>query len=221
MAVVAVLLATVVAANIAESPGSGSGPGDPRASFTFATENSTVVVTHYGGDALDPEHVYVESGTRGRLGNFDGSAGMACTRNLTTVERGSTCRVPNSSHERLYVVWDAGENRSLILARRGADPTPSPSPTQTPNVTVSPTPATTTTAPGTASPATQTPPTQTGTPTSGTPTGNETTPGTETGTPGTPATPTNGTGTPTGTPTATPAGTPTETPAETTAESDE
>lgn len=154
MAVVAVLLGTVVAASLGEGPARSPGTDDPRASFTFATDDGTVAVTHFGGDALDPAHVYVESGTRGRLGNFGGSAGAACTENLTRVRPGATCRVPNATDERLYVVWDAGENRSLILARRGADATASPARTAAGTATPTPTPAT---PPATAPPATRGP----------------------------------------------------------------
>lgn len=220
MAVVAVLLGTVVAANLAEDPGATE---DPRASFTFATDNETVLVTHYGGDELDPAQVYVESGVRGRLGNFDGSAGMACAENHTRVSQGTTCRVPNATYERLFVVWEGEENRSLILARRGSDPTPTPTPTPVPTATTTPTtPAANATVTGT--PATGTPATGTGTPateteTPATATGTPGTPGTSTGTPGgtTPdgtATPGNRTATPDGG-TTTPSdgtATPTETP---------
>lgn len=211
MAVVAVLLGTVVAANLSEAPGSDA--TDPRASFTFDTDNETVLVTHYGGDEIDPAHLYVESDTRGRLGTFDGSDGMACERNVTRVVPGSACRVTNATHEKLYVVWDRGENRSLILDRRAADPTPTPSPTPTPNATVSQTPGPTTPN-GTATPTATGAPATPGTPTpstpatsTGTPTGTASTPGTGTPTPA--PTTTNGTEPPAGSPTpsATPTGT--------------
>lgn len=222
MAVVAVLLGTVVAANLAENPAADR---DPRASFTFETDNDTVVVTHFGGDELDPANVYVESGVRGLLGNFDGSEGMACMRNLTHVRRGSRCHVPNSTYERLYVVWQGEGDRTLILARRGPDPTPTPTPTRTPTVTATPVSNATATANETATPTATGTATGTGTPTPKTPTPNgTTTPGTETPTPGGTATPDNGTATPedgtstpvdgTATPTnetATPGGTPTPT----------
>lgn len=207
MAVVAVLLGTVVAANIVGDPGATE---DPRASFTFETDGSDVLVTHFGGDELDPAAVYVESGTRGRLGNFGGSGGMACARNHSQVEQGTTCRVANASFEQLYVVWQGEENRTLILARRGPDPTPTPTPTAT--ATAAPTP----TATGTATPGTpgtptdtETSPTVTETPETATQTADETTASNETGTPDGTATP--GTATPADG-TATPAGTPTETP---------
>jgi len=192
MAVVALLLATVVAANIAEETGQNPGV-DPRASFTFDADGTAVVVSHYGGDELDPAAVYVESGRQGRLGNFDGSAGMACAENVTRLVPGTTCRIPESRYDRLYVVWENEQNRSLILARRGPDPTPTPSPTPTPTPTPVPTDTPTPGATETATP----PPTEggtaTGTPTTGTPPS-----GTPTPTPATTptATPPNGTATP-------------------------
>lgn len=146
MAVAAVLLATVVASSLSGGPP----PGDPRASFTFDAENDTVLVRHYGGDTVDGSRLVVESGSRGRLGTFDGSDGAACERNVTRASPGSVCRVPNATHERLLVVWEGPDNRSLVLARRGADPTPTPVPT-TPAPTPTPSPtAVPTTAPETA-----------------------------------------------------------------------
>jgi hypothetical protein len=135
MAVVAVLLGTVVAANLAEDPGATE---DPRASFTFETDNASVLVTQYGGDNLDPASVYVESGTRGRLGNFDGSAGMACTRNVTELRSGRTCRVPDARYDQLYIVWQGPQSRTHILARRSPDPTPTATPTPVPTTTPTP-----------------------------------------------------------------------------------
>jgi hypothetical protein len=146
MAVAAVLLATVVASSL-----SGGDPaGDPRASFTFDAENDIVLVRHFGGDTISGAELAVESGDRGRLGTFDGSDGVACTANVTRVSRGSVCRVPDAAYERLYIVWEGPDNRSLILARRAPDPTPTPSPTPptpetsepepTPTVTAVPTP---------------------------------------------------------------------------------
>jgi hypothetical protein len=153
MAVAAVLLATVVASSLSGGPP----PGDPRASFTFDVENDTVLVRHYGGDTLDGSALAVESGERGRLGTFDGSDGMACVANVTRVRPGSVCRVPGAASERLYVVWEGPENRSLILAERAPDPTPTPapetaSPTPTPTPTATPAATPGTTAPGTPSP---------------------------------------------------------------------
>lgn len=204
MAVVAVMLGTVVAANIAEDPGATE---DPRASFTFETDGNAVLVSYYGGDELDPASVFVESGVRGRLGNFDGSAGMACQRNVTQIERGSTCRVPNGTFERLIVVWEGEDERSLILAQRGPDPTPTPSLSPTPTVTE--TPAT----PDSTATATPTGTTRPGTPSTQTTSGGTTAPGTATATAnGTAPAGGTDTATPTGTPTpgetATPAGTP-------------
>jgi len=176
MAVAAVLLATVVASSL----GGGPPPGDPRASFTFDVENDTVLVRHYGGDTIDGSDLVVESGERGRLGTFDGSDGVACERNVTRASPGSVCRVPSATHERLLVVWEGPDNRSLILARRGADPpptrvpttlaptsTPSPTdvPTTAPGTTVTVSTPTQTPAPGTATPTASPVPTPTGTPT--------------------------------------------------------
>jgi hypothetical protein len=206
MAVVAVLLGAVVAANLAEQPGATE---DPRASFTFEADNESVLVTHYGGDEIDPGAVYVESGTRGRLGSFDGSAGAACTRNVTRVTRGTTCRVPNATYERLYVVWEGADNRTLILDRRAPDPTPTPTPTPVPTATATPTtptptvPATTTVTPATPGTATETLATPTGT---GTPATPGTPDGTVTVTAGPNGTVTPADGTPTETPTGEPAG---------------
>jgi len=152
MAVAAVLLATVVASSL-----SGGDPTtDPRASFTFDVENDTVLVRHFGGDTLDGSTLAIESGDRGRLGTFDGSDGMACVANITRVGPGSVCRVPGAASERLYVVWEGPENRSLILAERAPDPTPggttapgTASPTPTPTPTDVPAETSGTTAPGT------------------------------------------------------------------------
>jgi|GEM_PF-2542573 len=157
MAVAAVLLATVVASSL-----SGGDPStDPRASFTFDVENDTVLVRHFGGDALDGSRLVVESGDHGRLGTFDGSDGMACETNRTRVRPGSVCRVPDAAYEQLYVVWEGPNNRSLILAQRAPDPTPTPrattapdTPTSTPTGTPTDTPVGTT---GTAAPETPTP----------------------------------------------------------------
>jgi hypothetical protein len=174
MTVAAVLLATVVASSL----GGGPPPGDPRTSFTFDAENDTVLVRHYGGDAIDGSALVVESGERGRLGTFDGSDGMACEHNVTTASVGSVCRVPNATHERLFVVWENRNNRSLILARRAPDPTPTlvpttmsptatPSPTVAPGTTAEPTVATPTASPvaGTTTATASPVPTPTGTPT--------------------------------------------------------
>lgn len=162
MAVAAVLLATVVASSL-----SGGDPaGDPRASFTFDAENDTVLVRHFGGDTIDGAELAVESGDRGRLGTFDGSDGVACTANVTRVSRGSVCRVPDAAYERLYVVWEGPDNRSLILARRAPDPTPTPSPTPLTPETSEPEPTPTTSVGGTVSATpTATSPTRTPTPT--------------------------------------------------------
>jgi hypothetical protein len=187
MAVAAVLLATVVASSL-----SGGDPTtDPRASFTFDVENDTVLVRHFGGDTLDGSTVAVESGERGRLGTFDGSDGMACVANVTRVSPGSVCRVPGAASERLYVVWEGPENRSLILAERAPDPTPTRAPTTAP---ASPTPTATATpdAPGTPTPGTPTP--------TDAPGGTATAPRTATA------------GTPTATPSPTPEPTPTAVP---------
>lgn len=136
MAVVAVMLATVVAASISGGDGAPDPGGDhPHASFTFSTENSTVLVTHYGGDAMNGSRLYVESETRGRLGDFAGTNGRACAANVTRVEPGSTCRVPDAIYDRLYVVWEGPGNRTTIFARRLPDPTPSPTSTPTPTTT--------------------------------------------------------------------------------------
>lgn len=191
MAVAAVLLGTVVATSAVNGPPQGAAVEDPRASFTFDAEGETVLVTHYGGDVLAGDHVYVESGARGRLGNFNGTDGSACETNRTSVGPGTTCRVAGGTHDRLYVVWDAGQNRSLILARRGADPTPTPTATVTPSAT----PQATETTPTPAATATTTP--------AGTVTATRT------------ATPGAGTGTATPTPVGTAANETTPTPAQT------
>jgi hypothetical protein len=191
MAVAAVLLATIVSSSL-----SGGNPvTDPRASFTFDAENDTVLVRHFGGDTLAGSALAVETGERGRLGTFDGSNGMACAANVTRVRAGSVCRVPEAAYERLYVVWEGADNRSLILAERDPDPTPTPGPTTAP-ATATPTPTAT---PG-ETPAETPETTVTGTPT---PTA---TPG-ETGTDAATAT-----GAPTATPTASPTPTPTAVP---------
>jgi len=199
MAVAAVLLATVVASSL-----SGGDPAtDPRASFTFDVEDDTVLVRHFGGDTLDGSALAVETGDGSRLGTFDGSDGMACAANVTRVRPGSVCRVPGAAYDRLYVVWEGPNNRSLILAERAPDPTPTPGPTTAPE-TPTPTPAPTATTDGT--PAGTPGPTTAGTPT---PTAS---PGdTPTATPAPTATQTRS---PTPTPTAvpTPTGTPTPEP---------
>lgn len=123
MAVAAVLLGTVVASSL-----SGGPPGERRASFVFDVENDSVLVEHYGGDVIDGANLAVESGERGRLGTFDGSDGRACVTNVSRVRRGTVCRVPGGAYERLLVVWEGPDNRSLILARRAADPTPTTRP---------------------------------------------------------------------------------------------
>lgn len=119
MAVVAVLLATVTAASIDGDPHSHE-RDHPHATFSFAVENSTVVIEHVRGDTLDGAAVYVESAERGRLGNVDGSDGLACTSVATEVEPGTTCRVPDAADERLVVVWAGPDNRTLTLADRDA-----------------------------------------------------------------------------------------------------
>lgn len=174
MAVAAVLLATVVTSSLSGGPP----PGDPRASFAFDVDDDTVLVKHYGGDSIDGSNLVVESGERGRLGTFDGGEGMACERNVTRARVGSVCRVPDAVHERLFVVWENRNNRSLILARRAPDPTPTdapstlsrtttPSPTDVPAITAEPTvTAATSTAPqGTNTPTVSSVTTPTGTPT--------------------------------------------------------
>ncbi|MEF8884537.1 MAG: hypothetical protein V5A44_05380 [Haloarculaceae archaeon] len=164
MAVAAVMLATAVAASL----GGGPAREDPRASFTFDVENDTVLVRHYGGDVVDGSDLAVKTSERGRLGTFDGSDGMACESNVSRVGPGSVCRVSGVAHERLLVVWEGPDDRSLILARRGPDPTATTAPTTRP-LTATPSPARTptsvpagTTAIATATP---TPEERTGTPT--------------------------------------------------------
>ena len=204
MAVAAVLLATVVASSLSGGPPQG----DPRASFAFDVENDTVLIEHYGGDTIDGADLAVESSERGRLGTFDGSDGVACESNVTRVRVGTVCRVPGGAYERLLVVWEGPDNRSLILARRGADPTPTPAsttrpPTATPTPTGTPTvtPAGTTQATPTASSTGTTTASPVSTPTE-----------TPTSTPSPTAVPT-----PTGTPTAEPNSIPTPTPTPTNA----
>jgi hypothetical protein len=203
MAVAAVLLATVVAASF----GGGPPSSDPRASFSFAVDNDTVLVSHFGGDAIEGANLAVESGERGRLGTFDGSDGTACETNVSRVRPGTVCRVPDGAHERLLVVWEGPTNRSLILARRSPDPTPTVTPTTRPPTATSSSPDTPATATGTA----------TGTPTSASPGAT----GTATSTASPEPTPTE-TPTPTPVPTPTPTATPepnsvpTPTPANTT-----
>jgi hypothetical protein len=192
MAVVAVLLGTVVAANLSGGGGAGA-PADPRASFTFDADNESVLVTHFGGDELNASRVYIESGERGRLGNFDGTDGRVCAENVTHLVVGVTCTVADARYERLYIVWEGADNRTLILARRLADPTPTPTGTPTVTPTAGPTPT----------------PSPTGTPT-GTTAVNQTPTSTAANATATPS----GTATsvPTPTPSPTPTGTPTNTP---------
>jgi len=198
MAVAAVLLATVVASSL-----SGGDPAtDPRASFTFDVEDDTVLVRHFGGDTLDGSALAVETGDGSRLGTFDGSDGMACTANVTRVDPGSVCRVSGAAYERLYVVWEGANNRSLILAERAPDPTPTPASTTVPDT---PTPTPTETLTGTPA---GTPGPTTGTPTS-TASPDDTGTDTSTATPAPTATPTpSQTPTPTAVPTPTGTATP-------------
>ena len=214
MAVAALALATVVAASFA----GGIGTDPPRASFVFETDGTDVIVTHYGGDDLDGEQIYVESAERGLLGNAAGTDGRACAENRTQLSQGTTCRVADAAYEQLYVVWQADDERA-ILDRRPADPTPTPTPTVTPAPTTVPTatPTETVVPNGTAAPNGTVTPTGTVLPNAtATPDGGTTVPPVDgTGTPAANGTATpgagtatdDGTGAPTGTTAGTPAGT--------------
>lgn len=174
MAVAAVLLAVALASSVG-----GGGETDPRpeASFVFDRDGLAVVVTHFGGDAVDGDHLYVVSRSRGSLGNVAGTDGRACERNRSEMTRGDECRVADAVYDRLLVVWQRGETERLVLARRGASATPTPTPTATPTPTPTPTatPASTPTPTPDASPTTSA-----ATPTPSTP-GNATTPPETTG----------------------------------------
>lgn len=128
MGVAAVLLASVVLASATGGDGGDTGP--PRASFVFETDGRDVLVSHFGGDELDPERVYVDTAS-GTLGNFAGTDGQGCATNRTKLTAGVTCRVANASWERLYVVWRGQGDERRILARRYADETPTSTPTVT------------------------------------------------------------------------------------------
>lgn len=213
MVVAAVLLAMSVVTSLG-----GGGPAEqerPRASFVFETNGTDVLVTHYGGDALNGSNVYVESASRGVLGSFAGTENGTCAASVTNVSEGTDCLVTSSIYEALYVVWRGPEEADadrLILDRRLGDPTPSPTPTATPTAT--PTPTITPTPAPTPTPGTGTQTNETATPApNGTVAPNGTTAPDGTDTPGGPdrsdtpgGTETGGTATPSGTPTATPTG---------------
>jgi hypothetical protein len=143
MAVAAVVLGATLAASILR----GDTGGPPDASLVFDADGEDVVITHFGGEAIDGDAVYVVSRSDGPLGNLAGSDGVACTENVSRMVEGDTCRVSDRASDRLLVVWRDGDERR-VLARRGADPTPTSTmtpPTATPTSTPSPTPTATTT----------------------------------------------------------------------------
>jgi hypothetical protein len=134
MGVTAVLLAVTVA-----TPFVGDETTAPSASFVFEVEGEDVVIQHYGGDSIGGEYLYVLTRANGTLGNVAGTDGKACAEDVSTMERGDTCRIRDSAYTRVLVVWQRDGERH-VLGLRPADPTPTPVPTPTPTRTPTPTP---------------------------------------------------------------------------------
>lgn len=106
-------------------------PDEPLASFQMNQNETTVVLTHTGGDSLEGENVYLRAASGGSLGNYAGTDRQACNATHDTINPGTECRISGAPTGELFLIWRSDRHSKVLfrgeVLERGTSPTSTPS----------------------------------------------------------------------------------------------